>query len=94
MKSGKQDSAFYTDLWNTISAGRSWRRSTEQRKDGTLYTEEMTITPVRDANGATTNYIAIKQDVTERRAAEDERRFLASIVDSTQDAVVGHRPMA
>jgi PAS domain S-box-containing protein len=93
LKSGSQDPTFYADMWRTISAGEIWRGEVvNRRKDGSVYTEEMTITPVRDSRGATTNYIAIKQDVTDRRAAEESRRFLASIVESTSDAVIGRTP--
>ena len=90
LKSGTQDPAYYENLWRTILAGRVWRGELiNRRKDGTLYTEEMSITPVRSDTGRTTNYIAIKQDVTERKAAEAARQFLAAIVESTEDAVVG-----
>jgi len=89
LKSDKQAPAYYEHLWKTILAGRVWRGElVNRRKDGTLYTEEMSITPVRSA-GRTTNYIAIKQDVTERKAADAARQFLAAIVESTDDAVVG-----
>jgi PAS domain S-box-containing protein len=90
LKSGTQDPAYYEQLWKTIRAGRVWRGELiNRRKDGTLYTEEMSITPVLNTSGRTSNYIAIKQDVTERRAAEAARQFLAAIVASTEDAVVG-----
>jgi diguanylate cyclase (GGDEF)-like protein/PAS domain S-box-containing protein len=91
LKSGDQNSVYYKDLWQTIAAGEVWHGELmNRRKDGSHYLEEMTITPVRDTRGKITNYIAIKQDVTERRAAEEARRFLASIVDSSEDAIVGH----
>ena len=90
LKSGVQDPAYYEHLWKTILAGRVWRGELiNRRKNGTLYTEELSITPVLSAAGRTSNYIAIKQDVTERRAAEAARQFLAAIIESTEDAVVG-----
>jgi PAS domain S-box-containing protein len=90
LKSGTQDPAYYEQLWKTILAGRVWRGELiNRRRDGSLYTEEMSITPVLNASGRTSNYIAIKQDVTERRASEAARHFLAAIVASTGDAVVG-----
>jgi len=71
VKSGTQDSRFYKELWKTILDGRAWHGELiNRRKDGTRYTEEMTITPVRDGSGTISSFIAIKQDVTERRAAE------------------------
>ena len=90
LKSGVQNPAYYEGLWKTILAGRVWRGELiNRRKDGTLYTEELSITPVLTAGGRTSNYIAVKQDVTERRAAETARQFLAAIIESTEDAVVG-----
>uniref|UniRef100_Q029L5 Putative PAS/PAC sensor protein n=1 Tax=Solibacter usitatus (strain Ellin6076) TaxID=234267 RepID=Q029L5_SOLUE len=90
LKSGTQDPVYYEQLWQTIRAGRVWRGELiNRRKDGSFYTEEMSITPVLNASGRITSYIAIKQDVTERRAAEAARQFLAAIVASTEDAVVG-----
>jgi len=66
LKSGEHDDAFYTELWETISAGRVWQGEIiNRRKDGTLYNEEMTITPIRDAVGEISNFIAIKTDITQ-----------------------------
>ena len=80
VKSGRQSPEFYKEIWVTIASGQVWRGELiNRRKDGTLYTEEMRITPVRNSDGEIVSYIAIKQDVTERRAAEEAKRFLASI---------------
>lgn len=71
LKSGKQSDAFYKKMWETILAGKVWRGEIINRhKDGSLYNEDMTITPVKDSTGATINFIAIKQDVTERIRTE------------------------
>jgi PAS domain S-box-containing protein len=71
LKSGKQDQAFYKDMWETINSGKVWHGELiNKHKDGSLYPEEMTITPVRDEDGAVINFIAIKQDITERKEAE------------------------
>jgi len=93
LKSGRHSQAFYQELWNTIRSGRVWHGELiNRRKDGTFYPEEMRITPVRDTNGEVVSYIAIKHDVTERRAAEDTRRFLAAIVESSEDAIIASTP--
>ena len=93
LKSSQQAPAFYKDLWTTIRTGKTWRgQLINRRKDGSLYTEEMTVTPVRDSGGAIANYIAIKQDVTNRKAELEAREFLASIVESTDDAIIGRTP--
>jgi PAS domain S-box-containing protein len=74
-KSGKMTRDFYTKLWDTITAGKVWTGEVVNRKkDGSFYTEEMVVTPVSTEKGKITNFIAIKQDVTERRAMEDETR--------------------
>jgi PAS domain S-box-containing protein len=71
LKSGVQDRAFYKKLWNTILAGKAWRGElVNKRKDGRLYTEEETITPVLDEHGAVKNFIAIKHDITKRKQSE------------------------
>ena len=71
LKSGVHDLRFYLDLWQTITAGEVWHgEMTNQRKDGSQYTEEQTITPVTDETGQIKHFICIKQDVTERKLAE------------------------
>jgi PAS domain S-box-containing protein len=71
LKSGKQDQPFYQDLWKTVLTGETWRGELINRcKDGSLYTEEMTITPMKDSHGEMTHFIAVKQDITHRKHAE------------------------
>jgi two-component system, cell cycle sensor histidine kinase and response regulator CckA len=66
LMSGEQDEVFYRTLWDTISSGTRWAgRNINKRKDGTLYTEEMTISPIRDPSGRIVNYVAVKRDITE-----------------------------
>ena len=80
LKSGKQPESYYANLWSTISSGKVWQGEiVNRRKDGTTYNEEMTITPVKQSggNGATTQFVAIKQDITDRKAAEEQVQFLA-----------------
>lgn len=75
--SGNQDKAFYQDLWHTITRGKVWKgRMVNKRKDGTLYTEEDTISPVKDADGQIVNYVAVKRDITEHLQFNEERALL------------------
>jgi PAS domain S-box-containing protein len=77
VKSGQQDLAFYKNLWETILSGQIWHSEIiNRRKDGTLYTEEQTITPVYDGQNQISHFIAIKQDVTPRKMLEAENRKL------------------
>ncbi|MGO9370179.1 MAG: EAL domain-containing protein [Terriglobales bacterium] len=72
LKSGDQLERYYAELWSTISSGKVWRGEiVNRRKDGTTYTEEMTITPViQIGNPVDTKFIAIKQDISERKRKE------------------------
>jgi len=90
--SGRQAPDFYAAMWRTILDGGVWRGElVNRRKDGSLYHEEMTITPLRDAEGRE-RFIAIKQDVSARRQAEDELRAsedrYRSLVDDLEDMVL------
>lgn len=72
LNSDTQDDAFFKEMWETILAGRTWHgKMVNVRKDGEKYIEEQTITPVRDETGEITHFIAIKQDITDRREAEE-----------------------
>jgi len=73
LKSGQHDAAFYRDLWQTILAGKVWHSEMINRhKDGHLYTEEATITPVPGDHGDVSHFVAVKQDITDRKRAELE----------------------
>ena len=77
LKSGKQDDAVYQQLWRTISAGNVWEgRLVNKRKDGTLYTGDIIITPVRDQQGEIVNYVATQHDVS--REIQLEQQFQQS----------------
>src|SRR5712692_37941 len=73
LKSGKHDPDFYRQLWETILKGQTWRGEViNRRKDGSHFFAELAITPVRDARGETTSFIAIHKDITERRGLEHQ----------------------
>jgi len=73
LKSGQHDQSFYRNLWDTILAGEVWEGETVNRKkDKSLYVEQQTITPVMDGNGKISHFIAIKQDISQRKKTEEE----------------------
>lgn len=73
LKSDAHDQAFYKTLWETIVGGRTWSgQLINKRKDGTLYTEEATISPVFDDHGAIVNFVAIKRDITAQLKLEEQ----------------------
>ena len=75
LKSGKQASEFYKNLWATIKSGKTWSgRFTNRRKNESTYEEEATISPVRDAAGEVRAYVAVKRDVSERLHLESQLR--------------------
>jgi sigma-B regulation protein RsbU (phosphoserine phosphatase) len=92
LNSGKQEGSLYKVLWDTISAGNVWRGELiNKKKDGSLYVEEMTITPLKNTNGEIASFIAVKQDITERKHAEEELRYerglLRTLIDNLPDAI-------
>ncbi len=71
LKSGHHSPSFYKSLWQTILSGETWRGEiTNRRKNGSLYTESVTITPVKDPHGKIRHFVAIKQDISNRKQAE------------------------
>lgn len=87
LKSDLHDSQFYLELWRTITAGQVWHgEMINRRKDGTLYPEEQTITPVTDERGRIRHFVCIKQDITERKLAEQVLLENASMVKEMEIA--------
>jgi PAS domain S-box-containing protein len=75
LKSGKHDKAFYEKLWGTITSGEIWHgHFTNKKKDGTLFEEEATISPVRNEFGHIVNYVAVNRDVTREMTLERQLR--------------------
>ncbi len=73
LKSGEMPSETYQQLWATITSGRDWEGQLHNRKkNGDLYWERVAISPITDSNGKITHFVAIKEDVTERRRLEQQ----------------------
>ena len=95
---GRQNAEFYRQMWHTITAGIVWHGTVcNRRKDGSEYTEEMTISPVWDGTGWISNFIAIKQDVTEKLQFEERNARLVAVLEATPDFVgiadINFRPL-
>jgi nitrogen fixation negative regulator NifL len=75
LKSGLMPDAVYQNLWETITAGFEWKGELHnRRKDGRLYWESVSISPIRNETGSITHFIAIKEDISERMRMEAQLR--------------------
>ncbi len=72
LKSGKVDDTVYREMWETVTHGKSWHgRFTNKRKDGSLYEEDATVSPILGRTGEITSYLAVKRDVTSEVKAQE-----------------------
>lgn len=72
LNSGVHDKQFWTNVWRTISSGKTWRGEVcNRRKDGALYWVNSTIVPYRSADGRIERYVSIRFDITAQKAAEE-----------------------
>lgn len=85
LKSGQHDQTFYRNMWETILSGQTWHGEIiNRRKDGSLYDEALIIAPVADDDGTILHFVAILQDITERKQAEEQISNLAFYDTLTQ----------
>ncbi len=92
-KSGRQNEQFYQRLWKTIKAGKIWKEElVNRKKDGSFYHEEETITPVSNNQGEISHFIAIKQDISERKHFEttivEREARIKAILDGAADSII------
>ena len=84
----EQNEAFYRNLWSTVWQREAWHGElVGRRKDGTIYVEERSVTPVTDADGRNIHCIIITQDITERKQAEEalasSKKLLQDVTDNS-----------
>jgi PAS domain S-box-containing protein len=92
VKSGHHSDEFYRDMWGALTAGREVRcEMLNKKKNGDLFWESASISPLRNKNGEITHYIGIKEDITERKRLEDalatSEAYLRKLLDNAADAV-------
>jgi len=88
LKSGEMPVEGYSDLWATISSGKEWRGEFHnKRKDGELYWEFASISPLTDKDGQITGFLAVKEDITSRKETE------AALTSSQKELLVKHKEL-
>jgi len=92
LKSGKHNEAFYHEMWDTILSGQVWHGEfSDRKKDGSIYFEEATITPVKNQHGEIMQFIAVKQDITDRmQAQKEEERLRRELQQAQKMEALGH----
>lgn len=99
LNSGKTPQETFTALWETISQGQTWKGEfVNKRKDGSEYVEFAIITPIRQLNGGITHYVAVKEDITEKRRQgaelDQHRHHLEELVASRTAELESARALA
>ena len=92
LKSGEHTPEFYEQLWDTITSGKEWRGEFHNRKrDGGLYWESASISPITNEDGEVTHFIAVKEDITDRRKAKEALlKSEASLAEAQRIARMGN----
>jgi len=81
------ETAFYKDLWSTISSGEVFHSEIlNRRKSGNVFTAEITVAPVRDERGEITHFVDIEQDVTERKQHQRELEAIVVVANALRSA--------
>lgn len=89
LKSGEQTPTYYKQLWQTISSGKEWQGEFHnKKKNGELYWESASISPIINSEGAITHYLAVKKDITEQKKLESELRVLSNAIEQNPASIV------
>ncbi len=93
IRSGLHDEAFYKNLWQTIQSGDVWHDEiTNRRRDGSIYISDLTITPIIGGDGQIDKFVAVQQEITERKRAQEEvlrqKQYFETLIQASPIAVV------
>ena len=95
LKSGKTSPEVYQCLWDTITSGKEWHGEIlNRKKNGELYWEQASICPITDTNGKTTHFLAVKEDITERKRAENLLRRQANELEEANTSLLESKARA
>ena len=88
LRSGHGPQQLYAEMWKTILNGHVWQGELlNRRKDGSLYHEEMTITPLTDNNGGIGYFVAVKKDISKRKRAEERNNLISQVLHGTSEFI-------
>lgn len=88
LKSGKTSPEEYKKLWDTITSGGTWQGEfCNKKKNGELYWESASISPVKNSRGVITNFLAVKENITERKLMEQDLLLFRGLMDQTKDGI-------
>ncbi len=83
LKSGKKSVSDYINLWNTIKSGKEWRGEfSNKKKNGEIYYESIIVSPIFDEKGSITNYLAVNEDITQKKRSEDIKEVTYNIAQA------------
>lgn len=89
LKSGEHPRAFYIDLWDTLKSGKAWKGEFHNRKkDGDLFWELASISPITNDKGEITHYLGIKEDITERKLSEKQLHKFSKVVEQSPNMIL------
>ncbi len=89
LKSAKRPAGFYESMWRTLKAGNVWRGELiNRKKSGELFWEATSVSPIAGPKGAVTHYVAVKEDVTERKRKDDYMRRAVLVYESTSEGIL------
>ena len=92
LKSGLMPDSFYKEMWETITSGKEWHGEfSNKRKDGNIFWESASISPLTDNNGIITHFVALKEDITEKKLQEEalkkSKKELSDLIDKAPFAI-------
>ena len=89
LKSGYTSDSEYASLWLDLLAGKEWKGIfSNRKKDGSEYWESATISPIRDESGSITNFVAVKEDITQQKANNDYLKMAATVLNATSEGIM------
>lgn len=89
LKSGKQDGAFYQELWSAITSGESWHGELQnQRKDGSIYWADSSIYPIQVSDSILGHFVLISMDITEQKSKDSRLKMARTVFDTTSEAII------